>query len=91
MSSAWCSSKGAFYDGDRDALIRRAREAMDGEGFAAFAHRHFGAMLVEGSDPRLRERVLARVANVDPALSGATFTWRPSAGIRCAAGKRCSR
>lgn len=58
--------EGAFYQGDGDAVVQRAKDAIDSEGFTAYAQRHFSAMFVEGSDPVLRENILARIAQVKP-------------------------
>ena len=76
--------EGAYYDGDREALVRRAREGVDSEGFAAFAHRHFDAMFVEGSDPELRRSVLARIRLLEPVFARALYLeavgWDPLRG-----------
>ena len=76
--------EGAYYDGDREALMERARDLIDSEGFATFAKRHFAAMFVEGTDPTLRDQVLARVAALDPQFARDMYIeavgWDPLRG-----------
>lgn len=76
--------EGAFYPADRNILIKRAEDAIDGEGFAAFSQRHFGAMFSGGADPLLRERILARVGEMDPAFARQLYVeavgWDPMRG-----------
>jgi pimeloyl-ACP methyl ester carboxylesterase len=57
--------EGAYYQAEREALVRRVEEAIDAEGFASFAQRHFGDMFSERSDPSLREHALERIARMD--------------------------
>jgi pimeloyl-ACP methyl ester carboxylesterase len=76
--------EGALYEGDGDTLLGRAAQAIDAEGFAAYAERHFAAMFVEGSDPALRERIVARARSMDPAFGRSLYLeavgWDPRRG-----------
>jgi pimeloyl-ACP methyl ester carboxylesterase len=76
--------EGAFYRGDGEAVVRRAREAVDSAGFAAYARRHFSEMFLEGGDPEARARVLARVQAMDPQFARdlylAAVAWDPARG-----------
>jgi pimeloyl-ACP methyl ester carboxylesterase len=77
--------EGAYYEGDRETLIRRASESVDsGGGFAAFAQRHFGAMFIGNSDLALREAVLARVKRLDATFARNLYLeavgWDPLRG-----------
>ncbi len=76
--------EGAYYDGDRDTVVRRAQDAIDSDGFSAFAQRHFGAMFVDGSDPALRASVLSRVQALDPEFARTLYLeavgWDPLHG-----------
>lgn len=76
--------EGAYYEGDEHALVRKARQAIDAEGFRPFAERHFGAMFFDGSAPELRERILARVRRLAPSFARDLFLeavgWDPLRG-----------
>jgi len=76
--------EGAFYEGDRCTLVQRAKDAIDREGFLAYAEQHFGAMFVENSDPALRARALSRVRKLDPGFGRKLYLeavgWDPVRG-----------
>jgi pimeloyl-ACP methyl ester carboxylesterase len=76
--------EGAYYDADREAVVERARAAVDAEGFAKFAQRHFGAMFFNTQAP-LKARVLERVEHIDPAFARAIYldavAWDPMRGL----------
>jgi pimeloyl-ACP methyl ester carboxylesterase len=76
--------EGAYYDADRDVVVERARAAVDAEGFAAFAQRHFGAMFFNTQAP-LKAQVLERVARIDPAYARSVYLdavgWDPVRGL----------
>lgn len=76
--------EGAFYPADRDTLIKRARDAIDAEGFAAFAQRHFGAMFSDDVDSQLRKRILQRVSEMNPTFGRNLYVeavgWDPLRG-----------
>jgi pimeloyl-ACP methyl ester carboxylesterase len=76
--------EGAMYDGDRDTLIGRASQAIDAEGFAAYAERHFEAMFVEGSDPAMRARIVERARGMDAGFGRSLYLeavgWDPLRG-----------
>lgn len=75
---------GAFYDGDRETMFARASSAIDSNGFAAYALGHFDSMFTENSDPKLKERIVARAAGLDPEFGRALYleavTWDPARG-----------
>ena len=76
--------EGAFYRGDGEAVVRRAREAVDGVGFAAYGQRHFAEMFLDCGDPKVSERVLARVQAMDARFARdlylAAVAWDPARG-----------
>jgi pimeloyl-ACP methyl ester carboxylesterase len=76
--------EGALYLGDRQTLIDRATQAIDRAGFHAYAEQHFAAMFVDGSDPALRRRIVARVRDLDPTFGRDLYLeavgWDPLRG-----------
>lgn len=76
--------EGAFYRGDGESVIRRARAAVDSVGFAAYAQRHFSEMFFDDRQPEVRESVLARVRAMDPGFARdlylAAVAWDPARG-----------
>ena len=57
---------GSFVGGgDPDAAIKKAKEAVDRVGIDAFTQRLFNDMFLEGSDVKLRERLVARALSVN--------------------------
>jgi pimeloyl-ACP methyl ester carboxylesterase len=76
--------EGALYEGERQALVERARAAIDSGGFAAYVQQHFAAMFIDRSDPALRERILARVRSFDPDFGARLYLeavgWDPLRG-----------
>jgi pimeloyl-ACP methyl ester carboxylesterase len=57
--------EGSILDGDPETTIKRSKDAIDSEGMDAFTQRFFGDMFLEGSDTKLRERLIARAQGVD--------------------------
>jgi pimeloyl-ACP methyl ester carboxylesterase len=76
-----CSSKAHSTDGDRATLVERATQAIDHEGFHAYAGQHFRAMFNEDSDAALRERIVARLDTMDPGFARSLYLeavgWDP--------------
>jgi|SRR5262245_10292233 len=57
---------GSFVGGgDPAAAIKKAKDAVDRVGIASFTQRLFNDMFLEGSDVRLRERLVARAQGVN--------------------------
>jgi pimeloyl-ACP methyl ester carboxylesterase len=57
---------GSFVGGDDPlAAIKRAKDAVDRVGIDAFTQRFFNDMFLEGSDVKLRERLIARAQGID--------------------------
>jgi pimeloyl-ACP methyl ester carboxylesterase len=57
---------GSFVGGgDPDAAIKKAKDAIDRVGIDAFTQRFFNGMFLEGSDVKLRERLVARAQGVN--------------------------
>jgi pimeloyl-ACP methyl ester carboxylesterase len=65
--------EGSLHVGDRDALLKQARDSVDSAGFSAFTQRLFGDMFLKGSDLRLRQRLLARAQKLDPKFGRELF------------------
>jgi pimeloyl-ACP methyl ester carboxylesterase len=61
---------GSILGGDTETGINRAKEAVSRAGIDALTQRLFTDMFLEGSDPQLRERLVARAQGVD--ASGTT-------------------
>jgi pimeloyl-ACP methyl ester carboxylesterase len=57
---------GRLYAGDQDAVVARARDAIEGIGFGPFIERHFSDLFLEGSNTEQRERIIARALKLDP-------------------------
>jgi pimeloyl-ACP methyl ester carboxylesterase len=55
---------GSIIGGDPDIAIKRARENIERNGMDALTQR-FSDMFVESSDPKLRDRIVARAQKVD--------------------------
>jgi len=64
---------GSILGGDPETGINRAKEAVGKAGIDALSQRLFNDMFVESSDPKLRERLVARAQSVDPDLRGELF------------------
>ncbi len=64
---------GSILGGDPETGINRAKEAVSRAGVDALTQRLFGDMFVESSDPKLRERLIARAQGVDAALREELF------------------
>ena len=57
---------GSILGGDPETGITRAKDAISKAGIDPLTQRLFNDMFVEGSDPKLRERLVARAQGVDP-------------------------
>jgi pimeloyl-ACP methyl ester carboxylesterase len=65
---------GSFVGSDDPvAAIKRAKDAVDRVGIDAFTQRLFNDMFLEGSDVKLRERLVARAQGVDAAFREELF------------------
>jgi len=56
---------GSIIGGDPDIAIKRAKENIERNGMDALTQRLFSDMFVESSDPKLRDRLIARAQKVD--------------------------
>jgi pimeloyl-ACP methyl ester carboxylesterase len=56
---------GSLLGGDPEAAVNRAKEAIDRSGMDALTQRLFNDMFLEGSDLKLRDRLVARALSVD--------------------------
>jgi pimeloyl-ACP methyl ester carboxylesterase len=64
---------GSILGGDPETGVNRAKEAVSKAGIDALSQRLFNDMFVESSDPKLRERLVARAQGVDPGLREELF------------------
>jgi pimeloyl-ACP methyl ester carboxylesterase len=64
---------GSILGGDPETGVNRAKEAVSKGGIDALSQRLFNDMFIESSDPKLRERLVARAHSVDPALREELF------------------
>jgi pimeloyl-ACP methyl ester carboxylesterase len=64
---------GSILGGDPETGIARAKDAISKAGIDALTQRLFNDMFLESSDPKLRERLLARAQGVDAALREELF------------------
>ena len=65
---------GSFVGGgDPAAAIKKAKDAVDRVGIDAFTQRLFNDMFLEGSDVKLRERLVARAQSVNAAFREELF------------------
>jgi pimeloyl-ACP methyl ester carboxylesterase len=64
---------GSILGGDPETGIARAKEAVSRAGIDALSQRLFNDMFVESSDPKLRERLVARAQGVDAGLREELF------------------
>jgi len=64
---------GSILGGDPESGIKRAQDAVSKAGVDALTARLFNDMFVENSDPKLRERLVARAQDVDPDLRTELF------------------
>ena len=75
---------GAFYDGDRDTLVTRARAAIDAAGFESYARQHFAGMFLPGTDPSVSERIIRRTLQIEPGFGRSLYLeavgWDPVRG-----------
>ena len=56
---------GSLLGGDPDTAIKRTKDSIDRSGMDALTQRLFNDMFLEGSDPKLRDRLVARAMSVD--------------------------
>jgi pimeloyl-ACP methyl ester carboxylesterase len=56
---------GSIIGGEPDTAIKRARENIERSGMDALTQRLFSDMFLESSDPKLRDRLVARAQKVD--------------------------
>jgi len=63
---------GSILGGDPETAVNRAKETARA-GIDALTERLFNDMFVKGSDPAVRERIVARAKKVDPALREELF------------------
>ena len=63
---------GSILGGDPETGVKHAKEATHA-GIDAFTQRLFDDMFIEGSDPAVRERIVARAKKVDPVLREELF------------------
>lgn len=56
---------GSFLGSDLETAIRRIKDAIDHAGIDAFTQKFFSDMFLEGSDPKVRERVIARAQGLN--------------------------
>jgi pimeloyl-ACP methyl ester carboxylesterase len=64
---------GSILGGDPETGVTRAKEAVSKAGIDPLTRRLFGDMFLETSDPKLRERLVARAQGVDPGLREELF------------------
>ena len=64
---------GSILGGDPETGVNRAKEAVSRAGIDALSQRLFNDMFVESSDPKLRERLVARAQGVDAGLREELF------------------
>jgi pimeloyl-ACP methyl ester carboxylesterase len=64
---------GSILAGDPETTLAKAKATVAREGMSAFTQRLFNDMFLEGSDPKLRERLVARAQAVDPAFREELF------------------
>jgi pimeloyl-ACP methyl ester carboxylesterase len=56
---------GSLLGGDPETAVNRAKEVIDRSGMDALTQRLFNDMFLEGSDLKLRDRLVARALSVD--------------------------
>jgi pimeloyl-ACP methyl ester carboxylesterase len=64
---------GSIIGGDPETGVQRAKDSISRGGIDALTQRLFTDMFLEGSDPALRDRLVARAKGVDPALREELF------------------
>jgi pimeloyl-ACP methyl ester carboxylesterase len=64
---------GSIIGGDPETGVQRARDSISRGGMDALTQRLFTDMFIEGSDPALRDRLVARAKAVDPAFREELF------------------
>jgi pimeloyl-ACP methyl ester carboxylesterase len=64
---------GSINGGDPETGVQRAKDSISRGGMDALTQRLFTDMFLEGSDPTLRDRLIARAKGVDPAFREELF------------------
>jgi pimeloyl-ACP methyl ester carboxylesterase len=64
---------GSIIGGDPETGVQRAKDSISKGGMDALTQRLFTDMFIEGSDPALRDRLVARAKSVDPAFREELF------------------
>ena len=64
---------GSILGGDPETGVQRAKDANSKAGIDPLTQRLFNDMFLEGSDPKLRERLVARAQAVDPSFREELF------------------
>jgi pimeloyl-ACP methyl ester carboxylesterase len=64
---------GSIIGGEPETGVQRARESISRGGMDALTQRLFTDMFIAGSDPALRDRLVARAMRVDPAFREELF------------------
>ena len=64
---------GSILGGDQETAIKRSKDTIDREGMDGFTQRFFSDMFLDGSDAKLRERLIARAQSVDAKTREALF------------------
>jgi pimeloyl-ACP methyl ester carboxylesterase len=64
---------GSIIGGDPETGVQRAKDSISRGGMDALTQRLFTDMFIEGSDPALRDRLVARAKGVDPAFREELF------------------
>jgi pimeloyl-ACP methyl ester carboxylesterase len=64
---------GSIIGGDPETGIQRVKDSISRDGMDALTQRLFTDMFIEGSDPALRDRLVARAKAVDPAFREELF------------------
>jgi pimeloyl-ACP methyl ester carboxylesterase len=76
--------EGVTYEGDMEALIKRLRDQLNQVGYQAYVKGSFGGMFMEGSNPALREALIARAMKLDPKFAEEllveNFRWELTVG-----------
>jgi pimeloyl-ACP methyl ester carboxylesterase len=56
---------GSILAGDRETMLAKTKATIERDGMDALSQRLFNDMFLEGSDPKLRERLVARAQAID--------------------------
>jgi pimeloyl-ACP methyl ester carboxylesterase len=76
--------EGSLYQGLREDLVAQAAQRVDQVGFAAFGRGLFADMFLDTADPEVKERMITRAGELDPAFGRSLFLetvgWDPLRG-----------